>query len=94
MMSAPIQVGSASKPAVEVTVQAATQPYVDTDVNIKGVWIGLGIAAFAVIYLYAFPYFDRLRNANEMPRILMTKAIVEHRLQRLATCAKPLRAPA
>jgi hypothetical protein len=32
---------------------------------------------FAVIYLYAFPYFDRLRNANEMPRILMTKAIVD-----------------
>jgi MFS family permease len=34
---------------------------------------------FAVVYLYAFPYFDRLRNANEMPRILMTKAIVNHR---------------
>jgi hypothetical protein len=35
---------------------------------------------FAVIYLYAFPYFDRLRNANEMPRILMTKAMVDHRV--------------
>jgi hypothetical protein len=33
---------------------------------------------FAVVYLYAFPYFDRLRNANEMPRILMTKAMVDH----------------
>ena len=33
---------------------------------------------FAVIYLYAFPYFDRLRNANEMPRVLMTKAMVDH----------------
>jgi len=32
---------------------------------------------FAVVYLYAFPYFDRLRNANEMPRILMTRAIVD-----------------
>jgi len=33
---------------------------------------------FAVVYLYAFPYFDKLRNANEMPRILMTKAMVDH----------------
>ena len=32
----------------------------------------------AVVYLYAFPYFDRLRNANEMPRILMTRAMVDH----------------
>lgn len=35
---------------------------------------------FAVVYLYAFPYFDKLRNANEMPRILMTKAMVDHRV--------------
>jgi hypothetical protein len=35
---------------------------------------------FAVIYLYAFPYFDKLRNANEMPRILMTKAMVDQRV--------------
>jgi hypothetical protein len=33
---------------------------------------------FAVVYLYAFPYFDKLRSANEMPRILMTKAMVDH----------------
>lgn len=33
---------------------------------------------FAVVYVYAFPYFDKLRNANEMPRILMTKAMVDH----------------
>jgi hypothetical protein len=32
---------------------------------------------FVVAYLYAFPYFDKLRNANEMPRILMTKAMVD-----------------
>ena len=32
---------------------------------------------FAFIYLYSFPYFDRLRSANEMPRILMTQEIVE-----------------
>jgi hypothetical protein len=32
---------------------------------------------FAIAYLYAFPYFDRLRNANEMPRILQTRAIVD-----------------
>jgi hypothetical protein len=35
---------------------------------------------FAVAYLYAFPYFDRLRNANEMPRVLMTKAMVDQRV--------------
>jgi hypothetical protein len=38
---------------------------------------------FAVIYLYAFPYFDRLRNANEMPRILMTRAMVDYRVLHL-----------
>ncbi|MBN2573060.1 MAG: hypothetical protein JXP73_00715, partial [Deltaproteobacteria bacterium] len=32
---------------------------------------------FAVIYLYAFPYFDKLRNANEMPRLLLTQQIVD-----------------
>jgi hypothetical protein len=32
---------------------------------------------FAVIYLYAFPYFDKLRNANEMPRLLLTEQIVD-----------------
>jgi hypothetical protein len=33
---------------------------------------------FTVVYLYAFPYFNKLRNANEMPRILQTRAIVNH----------------
>jgi len=33
---------------------------------------------FAVVYLYAFPYFDQLRSANEMPRILMTQQMVDH----------------
>jgi hypothetical protein len=32
---------------------------------------------FAVVYLYAFPYFDKLRSANEMPRILMTQEMVD-----------------
>jgi hypothetical protein len=35
---------------------------------------------FALVYLYAFPYFDKLRSANEMPRILMTQEIVDHRV--------------
>jgi hypothetical protein len=30
----------------------------------------------SVVYLYTFPYFDQLRSANEMPRILMTEQIV------------------
>lgn len=32
---------------------------------------------FAVVYLYAFPFFDKLRSANEMPRILMTQELVD-----------------
>jgi hypothetical protein len=31
----------------------------------------------ALVYLYAFPYFDKLRSANEMPRILMTQELVD-----------------
>ncbi len=33
---------------------------------------------FAVVYLYAFPYFDLLRSAAEMPRILTTQELVDH----------------
>ena len=33
---------------------------------------------FAAVYLYAFPFFDQLRSANEMPRILMTQEMVDH----------------
>lgn len=32
---------------------------------------------FAVIYLYAFPYFDKLRSAQETPRLLLTQEIVD-----------------
>jgi hypothetical protein len=32
---------------------------------------------FAVVYLYAFPFFEQLRSANEMPRILMTQEMVD-----------------
>lgn len=31
----------------------------------------------AVSYLYAFPYFEKLRSANEMPRILQTQEFVD-----------------
>jgi hypothetical protein len=30
-----------------------------------------------VAYVYAFPYFDRLRSANEMPRLLQTQEFVD-----------------
>jgi hypothetical protein len=33
---------------------------------------------FALVYLYAFPYFDALRSAAEMPRILTTQELVDH----------------
>ena len=32
---------------------------------------------FAAVYLYAFPFFDQLRSANEMPRLLMTQELVD-----------------
>jgi hypothetical protein len=32
---------------------------------------------FAAVYLYSFPFFDQLRSANEMPRILMTQEMVD-----------------
>ena len=34
-------------------------------------------AAFALVYLYAFPYFGGLKNANELPRVLTTQELVE-----------------
>ena len=32
---------------------------------------------FAVAYLYAFPYFDQLRSAQEMPRLLLAEQVVD-----------------
>lgn len=37
----------------------------------------------AAVYLYAFPYFDALRSANEVPRVLTTQEIVERGTFRL-----------
>ena len=37
----------------------------------------------AAAYLYAFPYFDALRSANELPRVLTTQEIVERGTFRL-----------
>lgn len=42
---------------------------------------GLGryrwLAAIAIAYLYVFPYFPRIRSANELPRAYLVKAIVD-----------------
>ena len=35
------------------------------------------LAVFAFIYLYSFPYFGRMWNANEVPRVFLTQAIVD-----------------
>lgn len=40
----------------------------------------LRVPAFAILalaYVYAFPYFDKLRSANEMPRLLQTQEFVD-----------------
>jgi hypothetical protein len=44
----------------------------------------------ALVYLYAFPYFDALRSANELPRVLTTQEIVERRTFRLDARAAEL----
>jgi hypothetical protein len=36
------------------------------------------LAVFAFIYLYSFPYFEKLWNANEVPRVFQTQEIVDH----------------
>ncbi|HJX51939.1 MAG TPA: hypothetical protein VJ801_04155 [Polyangia bacterium] len=35
------------------------------------------LAVFAFIYLYSFPYFEKLWNANEVPRVFLTQEIVD-----------------
>lgn len=40
------------------------------------------LIAIAVAYLYVFPYFPKIKSANELPRIYLVKAIAdEHRFQ-------------
>ena len=36
------------------------------------------LAVFAFIYLYSFPYFEKLWNANEVPRVFLAQEIVDH----------------
>ena len=35
------------------------------------------LIAIAVIYLYVFPYFPKIRSANELPRVYLTRAIAD-----------------
>jgi hypothetical protein len=55
---------------------------------------------FAAVYLYAFPFFDQLRSANEMPRLLLTQEMVDrgvfyldHRMSEFASTADLSRGP-
>src|SRR5437773_4337133 len=55
---------------------------------------------FAVVYLYAFPYFDQLRSANEVPRVLMTQEIadrgvfyLDHRMREMGSVQDLSRGP-
>lgn len=42
-------------------------------------WAGVvGLVALALILLAAFPYFEQVRNANEIPRLVQAMALVEH----------------
>jgi hypothetical protein len=36
------------------------------------------LAVFAFIYFYSFPYFEKLWNANEVPRVLLAEEMVDH----------------
>jgi hypothetical protein len=42
-------------------------------------WLGRNgwLVAIAAAYLYVFPYFPGIRSANELPRVYLTRAIVE-----------------
>ena len=40
-------------------------------------------AGFVLVYLYAFPYFERLRSANEVPRVMLAQEIVRRGTFRL-----------
>jgi hypothetical protein len=42
-------------------------------------WLGRNgwLVAIAAAYLYVFPYFPAIRSANELPRVYLTRAIVE-----------------
>jgi hypothetical protein len=55
---------------------------------------------FVVVYLYAFPYFEQLRSANELPRVLVTQEIVDrgvfyldHRMRELGSTFDIARGP-
>jgi hypothetical protein len=43
----------------------------------------LPAAALALVYLWAFPYFARLRSANELPRVLLSQEMVRRGTFRL-----------
>jgi hypothetical protein len=36
------------------------------------------LAVFAFIYFYSFPYFEKLWNANEVPRVFLAEEMVDH----------------
>ena len=38
---------------------------------------GLWTLGFAVAFLYTFPYFAELHSANEVPRVILTREIVD-----------------
>ncbi len=44
---------------------------------------GRAFLLFALVYLYSFPYFDRLRPADEVPRALVAQQIAEQHVFRL-----------
>ena len=35
------------------------------------------LAAIAIAYLYIFPYFPKIKSANELPRLYLVKAMVD-----------------
>jgi hypothetical protein len=55
---------------------------------------GRAFLLFAFVYLYSFPYFDRLRSPAELPRILLAQEIVARQTLRLDARAAELGSPA
>ncbi len=73
-LSSPLTASSAPLPAAPPAPRR--RPTVESLPTLRPL-SGRAFLFFAFIYLYSFPYFDRLRSANEMPRILMSQEIVE-----------------
>ena len=69
---------AAHEPVTRASIPARSGGITDDQVSFQTGLVRYGwLAAIAVVYLYAFPYFPRIHSANELPRAYLVKSIVE-----------------